>query len=1515
MANKMRQITKKTNIFDGQRINEKDLSADQVHHNALVSNLVIDFHGSGIVEDNPFQDPILLDTRSPGLYAVEENASKTIIQSGNYDGRGLTLDLQPSDLVNGNRLELELVDVNIKGRNKTKILILGKIFDGLNGSGTLNLEFLEFSKNGKMVTQNFYQSVVAIFLNNFSGGSGRTEVEDTKDSLNLITLNGGYLIVREAPSLKVYPFTKTSFQVVSPNFNLIHFVTSSQSRGIVEEIELALGSTNTISDLYIELDGKEKLAFDVNSAASTAYGQKFLSKTDNIQRVDLLLSVEGDDSLGVGHEYDFSGELVVSIHELISEVNCPTDSIPDDLIDFDPDITPLVEVSYNQEDLELLGYKLNSTPQIVGFNFAGTLIADPNIGPSIQKNKYYAILISRRGDNRTGNVLVEKGFDTVDRKTDLSVPLTIIEEFGKQQTKFVQFDPISKRYVNDSQSSLWYCIYTDAVEITNGTAYSDTGIGVTVEKTEDFVGDTKISHFENNISLRTVAENANNYLILSQSEKFLDPGIHPRTNNRVFTRILDVPEFTIVNSDELASMQESLNPVIMAKINDLNVRDSQTITGELDKPGLIGQDYIIIVNPSNNLLSSNLVNRVITPDVGCNCNSKYRIAKVDCLNIKAGDFNSDGEITNSDLGSILDVVGSTINSSTTVRAIFNGDLDIIDFIKADLNEDGIVDGLDIELLENAVDGYVNFTVQEEIKVLYLRLENILEENNYPIIFTDVSFSGVATAASNTVLFTTLSESQSLAIRIGDSITISSESVDTGTYTILSKIVDVDRVTVSITVENTDGTEVSFAGSTGFNVTITSGTEVNTFADNLTLLGLPFSSKSYEVNFIDAPFEEQFLNICDLRRKVASTFLEEEDTSCLCIEDDCSIASDCSPVMKNQYFFPGDIYLPNGSILTERGLPHPGDFEYTTIKIPLPPGSINDCTLDLYNNFVKSKDGGCFTTAGYPAMKYSDGSLVGCQDSGTDTDVSKGRVKFDYKISSIFVDSLTDGYVEDGYTTTTSTEEADVVEFISENFIHNQYNSFDTWNEDSLNDSSISSITHTSGTSSPAIFALTTSSDSGLRIGKLNAPSDVDDFSGDFIVDFSGTRISWDESSLTNGTVTSFAKIIITNDDGSISTLKLGWKVVGGYGTKLFYSGVIEDSTAVIVSTFSYEIDAPDELTDVVNFRLRRVNDVVSAYYIIPDKLVESTAASFGQYVRIGENPEVQPGDGTCVFSYEINQEGAPTPGLLFYSKINSVDFKFDYSSDNSALSSSISKDTVTKEVNRIIVTFPFNLPRRTVVDTITLNINSLTTDNISGLFQITPLTLINANNLGLISNVPIETDSGLIKTFSPGSLISGQTFSVDVTSQFSDLLATAGQVPGFIRGFIIEPSLSTNSSFEITSILTLTFEYEDSSTGIVFKVGVSIDPSTGIVSFNTKNILYDNLVEASRTTLTFGVYLKKSGFKNQDVTLSIQDLSRLGIGSCFDEQIIEQDGQCFYIVSSSDSGTILEGPIPCDLNT
>ena len=189
--------------------------------------------------------------------------------------------------------------------------------------------------------------------------------------------------------------------------------------------------------------------------------------------------------------------------------------------------------------------------------------------------------------------------------------------------------------------------------------------------------------------------------------------------------------------------------------------------------------------------------------------------------------------------------------------------------------------------------------------------------------------------------------------------------------------------------------------------------------------------------------------------------------------------------------------------------------------------------------------------------------------------------------------------------------------------------------------------------------------------------------------------------------------------------------------------------------------------------------------------------------------------------------------------------------------------------------------------------------------------MINADNLGTVIDYPLERNHSFITTFSPGTLSTGETLTVDVTSIAIYFLSQTGHLPGFYKAIAIEPDMNAEVEFLISREMQLEIEYEDITTGVVFKVGASIDASTGIVTLNTKNILYDSVNEENRTVLNFGVHLKKSGFRNKDVQIGIKDLSRIGIGTCIDEVPFEEDELCFFIAGSTATGTFVEGPFPC----
>jgi hypothetical protein len=814
-------------------------------------------------------------------------------------------------------------------------------------------------------------------------------------------------------------------------------------------------------------------------------------------------------------------------------------------------------------------------------------------------------------------------------------------------------------------------------------------------------------------------------------------------------------------------------------------------------------------------------------------------------------------------------------------------------------------------------------LDESFNVLRLKLENILEEDDFPTLFDSTEFddwsdvTATTDDAEDTVNFTVETENEALALRVGDEITISSESSSAGTYIIYSKTVDTDGVSIVVSVTDTDGEAVAFDASSGFDIVIVSGTRVNTYSDNMKLLNVPFEEKNWLITYIGAPHDDTFIDICDLRRYSETNFTEEYEESCVCDEEVCIEEDDCAPVYKNQKVLANDLFIPSGEIYKEPGVPYHGDIEFSTITIPLPPGTVDDCQIDLYTNFIKAESGTCETESGYPAMKFSDGTYVGCEDSGSETDLTKGRIKFSQCISSLYVDAFVDGYAVDGYADETETAES--AEVISESFVDFTYPDSNGFTEWVYTPSTNASITMASGVNEPAVFLLTTMNADERKaiIEYPDVPDSIDSkLSGDFIIDFKMSRTVWEDSDLLFGKVGFFTTVTITNDDTE-TTLELGWRLTGSGVTEMYYSGVtINSDTTSLISDFDFAIDAADDLNDEIIFRLRRTNEAVFALYY-DDTLIDSTDNISGQFIRIGETPDVQPGAGDADVSFQIAQYSYPNydPPKNFSGTLHSLVMRHSYSAssdlEEDSITISIDSDSL---INRATATFPLMLTQRTNVIGATLSMT--TTEAVSASdgaedYNIIPYNILNADNLGTVIDYPLEDNDSFVVTFQPGEIASGTTIDVDVTTLALYFLSQAGHLPGFYKALIIEPSGSADTIMSISPEMSFEIEYEEVTTGVIFKVGISLDATTGIATLQTKNILYDTLNESNRTVLQFGVHLKKSGFRNDDVMVGIKDLSRIGIGVCVEETDFEDDDLCFFIAGSTATGTFVEGPFPC----
>jgi hypothetical protein len=683
------------------------------------------------------------------------------------------------------------------------------------------------------------------------------------------------------------------------------------------------------------------------------------------------------------------------------------------------------------------------------------------------------------------------------------------------------------------------------------------------------------------------------------------------------------------------------------------------------------------------------------------------------------------------------------------------------------------------------------------------------------------------------------------------------------------------------------------------------------ANNLNLSKVPYLGASWVISYEGAPHKEEFIDVCDLRRYVETNFIEESLDICKCDDESCVSGEICSPQYRNQKVLANDLFLPNGEIYSAPGIPYHGDIEYTTISIPLPPGSIEDCAVDLYTNFIKSDGGTCKTASGYPAMLYSDGTYVGCEDSGGETDVTKGRVKINQCIASLFVDAFVDGYMVDGYADESETYTA--TEIITEEFTDYSYPNHQGFTEWHLYQSGAYALADAAiGPNEPVYFDFSTIN-ADYKVARRSQPPTIADLTGDFVVDFVASRNSWDKNDLLFGQVFFVGAINIVNDDGTSSELRLGWTQTAYEEVQICYKVTVKETAFPhpILSEESFYIDAPDDIGDEIKFRFRRIDESVFAMFY--DKtLIDGIESLDGKYSRIGGLLPLQPGSGPARASFEIGQDHGPNPLANYVCTLHDVVMNSEYAAAPVSGGGEliISRDSLSA-VNRATATFPILLTRRTNIVNATLSLTAANSISTTESFNIIPYDIINADNLGQIIDYPLEDNHSFVTTFTPGDLAAGESVDIDITSIMIYFMSQSGHLPGFYKAISIEPSAYTDEEFTITTGINLVIEYEDITTGVVFKVGSSVDPSTGIVTLHTKNILYDSVNKANRTVLNFGVYLKKSGFRNKDVDIGIKDLARIGIGTCLDDTSFVEDELCFFIAGSTATGTFVEGPFPC----
>lgn len=720
------QIIKRINWFDGQEVDETDFDTEQNAWHTTDADNTDAIIGSGILKEFSEQR-VLFDLNSVPV------SINTLLTGGTFDGEpiyptdslGNVVYLQPSDSAEGTQLQINISGANLLGSAKSKIFIFGTI---LNNKYVQ--EVIEFEDNGTKITKNYFTKIVAFMTQDFRGNTNN--LIDGVASRN----TGGTLQILEAIPFTVALDSIMAEQSTVPNMDYVNFKPSSLIKTLdILLAEISASDGLNVDDLNINTTSTTTRLLPTNTPGLIV-GEKFKATTNNIQKISILLSIQSDSTAVPGHEFDWSGNIVVGVRALQKTLSCPLNTIPNSAILFDPEPSNLAEISFDQTSLGDAGVVLSDQPKVVDFVFTQSLLANPNIEPSLVPGDFYILTITRSGDLSKGVFVLEEAANTT----------SATETDEMMMSVFFQ-----NEWTDVEQSDLWFKIYTDAIRITNGTAY-DSGVAVVSPKiTTDPVTELDSPYINGHYNLIDVSSSTENYVVLQQQNEFSDPISHPSTGNDVFSRIEDSPKLSVMNETDLTDLISSGDKtIVLGAVRDSNPVSVESITGITEFAGLARTNTFTILQPVSDIANNNLIGSILTPNTS-KSTLRYRIIKVEIFEDGYGDVNDDGVINSSDVlraqqldGYATNLYSGTISMADQQYAISSGLVTMEELIRADVNVDGIISVVDAQLIQQHISLGTSFIAGSSFRRAVLTVENILNplSTSANILGNDSDFNNV-----------------------------------------------------------------------------------------------------------------------------------------------------------------------------------------------------------------------------------------------------------------------------------------------------------------------------------------------------------------------------------------------------------------------------------------------------------------------------------------------------------------------------------------------------------------------------------------------------------------------------------------------------------------------------------------------------------------------------------------------------------------------------------------------------
>lgn len=891
--------TPAVNWRDGQKVLQEDLVDDQSHFSQADAAIVNNHLGSGLLLENPTINKIF---DSDELTSTQAQ----YVATNDFDGRGITPHAQPTDSILGNQFVLTLTDADVALRRSVKICIIGTDFQN-----ALQYEVFYFYANEIQVGKKHFKTVITLLFNDFLGNKNGSR------SL------GGRLIIEEASPMHLSRDEITASQNFEPNLFFRDFKVVDQTIGpnpsmlLYNTLVAALGTSGyTVDALNINVGYVDKKSLVPNDI-STRYGQKFLAKVNNIQKIRILLGIERDTITSPGDAtkwFDWSGDLIISVHAIQTSVACPTDTLPDNAIDYQPNPSPIVQVILTQAALRNDGIVLTDIAQPVDVMFTNTRIGSyTNTG--ITAGNYYVVTVQRAGDTTLGNLFTLTGRDYVSNSV------------------FTEFNGTT--WVDDPTLDLWFEVYSDSLKVSDGQGY-DAGAGISIDKTIiDSDSGATIDHSEDGIAFINSGNKVTNIAIVQGVNELTDQIQDSRTGNPVFPRKQNAAEISTITVSQLSTIEQSSDPIVLGCATDISNKTTLSITGSQNYIGMANGNTFCIVDPTeiNTLLLYNLVGSKFNPNTGNPNAAQYLIYKAVLCTDGYADLLRDGYVGSDDIDKITTMLGEDITTAATQQKIVDGYFTILQFLQADINGDGVISVADLALATALFnhDTSVVLPYGNSFRRLCLYVENLYGRNDG----YHSSFDGYA--------------------RMWDTVIPRQAQYGIDPLLPLGSYINTYY---------------------GYPVPVSVG--VNEPALNLVPFApVPYMislKPTWMKEFVKVKYDARLLP-CAFTSMTSTTVNECVDP----VRSYCNII-DYAPVCsggRSDFYLPDNLIIDKGQILNRDGSNYKVDMEVATITLNLPDLPIYDKSLDIFHLFVceEAISHNGFTSAGYPGMKFADCSFV------------------------------------------------------------------------------------------------------------------------------------------------------------------------------------------------------------------------------------------------------------------------------------------------------------------------------------------------------------------------------------------------------------------------------------------------------------------------------------------------------------------------------------------------------------